>query len=517
SMEQQVHRVYDNIARKTDPLEQYIGLIALQDRNETLFYRLMLEHLEEFMPIVYTPTVGLACQRYSHVYRRPRGLWITPDDVGRIDRILSNAPVHDVRLIVVTDNERILGLGDLGAGGIGIPIGKLVLYTVAAGIDPNRTLPISLDVGTDNKELLEDELYLGWRHPRLRGKAYDDFVEEFVKAVQRCFPRALLQWEDFKKANAFRLLDRYRERILSFNDDIQGTAAIGVAALLASARISKLPLQKQKVLMVGAGAAGVGIARQLHDLFARNGIRDRALVESILLLDSRGLIHDAANITEPTKAQFAWTADLVRQFGLPLEPCTDLPRIIAAYKPTVLIGTSGQAGIFDQAVVQAMAKVCDRPVILPLSNPTSKCEGEPAQIIPQSDGRAIVATGSPFDPVTCAGRTIRIGQGNNVYVFPAVGLAALLAKATRVTDGMFSVAAQALAAQVSDDDLAAGSLFPPLSQLRTITARITEAVLMQAQEEGVSQSPKLDRQAVSQKVKAAMWQPAYPPLTPTGS
>ena len=422
TLEQQVERAYRSVCRKDDPLERYIGLAALQDRNEVLFYRLLLEHVDEFMPIVYTPTVGDACREYSAIFRRGRGLWITPDDQGRIDEVLGNAPRHDIKLVVVTDNERILGLGDQGAGGIGIPIGKLSLYTMAAGIHPAHTLPISLDVGTDNEELLNNPLYIGYRKPRLRGERYQELVAEFVQAVKTRFPSTLLQWEDFKKANAFGLLERYKKELPSFNDDIQGTAGVALAGVLAACRGMGRPLEKQRVVTLGAGAAGVGIARQLRDAFARAGLEGDALTEAICLMDSRGALVDGREVGDAHKREFVWPAALAKKNGLPADGAVDLLGVVSALKPTVLIGTSGEPGHFSEAVVREMAKHHDQIAVFPFSNPTSKSEGRPADIIPWSDGKAWVATGSPFEPVQHGGRTIRIGQGNNVYIFPGVGL-----------------------------------------------------------------------------------------------
>ncbi|MFI5380104.1 MAG: NAD-dependent malic enzyme [Tepidisphaerales bacterium] len=504
TIKQQVERSYRNIMGKTDPLERYVGLVALQDRNQTLFYRLMVEYVEEMLPIVYTPTVGLACQRFSHIYRRMRGLWITPQHRGRIDRVLSHAPSQDVRLIVVTDNERILGLGDQGAGGISISIGKVVLYTVGAGIHPSQTLPISLDVGTDNPLLLQDDLYLGWRQRRIRGKEYDDFVEEFVTAVQKRFPKALLQWEDFSKERAFALLDRYRHRLLSLNDDIQGTSAVGAAALVSGARATGTPLTEQRVVIVGGGAAGIGIARQFRNLLQKAGLAGDALRRAIVVLDSGGFLHTGRELTEPAKVDFAWPVEMATAQGLPMDRPNDLEAIVSAYKPTALIGVTGQPKMFTQAIVTNMARHVRRPVILPLSNPNSKAEADPADLIAWTEGRALVATGSPYDPVSWQGRTIRIGQANNVLVFPGVGLGSLITESREVTDGMFTAAAEELARIVTDEDLAAGSLFPRLRDLRRICGRIAQAVARQAASEGVGK-PVTDEQ-----VLAAMWNPEYP-------
>jgi len=512
TVEEQERRVHANILRKEDPLEKYIGLAALQDRNEHLFYRVLLDHLEELLPIVYTPTVGRACQQFSHIFRRARGLWITPAHRGRIHDVLANAPYDDVRLIVVTDNERILGLGDQGAGGMGIPIGKLALYTAGAGIPPWQTLPVSLDVGTDNRALLEDELYLGWRAPRLRGAEYDSFVAEFVRAVQRRFPRALLQWEDFKKANAFRLLDRYRLRLPSFNDDIQGTAAIGVAALMAGVRITGVPLSEQRVVILGAGAAGIGIARLIRATLERAGVGGEALTLALANLDSHGLLVDDRQIDDAHKRDFAWPAALAARLGLGPERPRDLLAVVRRVRPTVLIGTSGEPGAFTEPVVRELGRLVERPVVLPLSNPTDCSEAKPADLIAWTGGRALVATGSPFEPVAWEGRLIRIGQANNAFVFPGVGLGVLVAEAREVSDAMFAAAADALAAQQSAADLAEGCLFPPVSRIRAISAGIACAVVREARDSGLGR-PFADEE-IPRAVAEAMWEPRYPAIEP---
>ncbi|HEY8432827.1 MAG TPA: NAD-dependent malic enzyme, partial [Sandaracinaceae bacterium] len=445
TIEEQAQRAYTQIAELgSGPLERYVALAELESRNAILFYRVLLDHLEELLPIVYTPTVGEACQRYSHIFRRGRGLWITPDHRGRIARVLRNAPYEDVRLIVVTDNERILGLGDQGAGGMGIPVGKLALYTVGAGIHPTQTLPISLDVGTDNEALLADPHYVGWRGRRLRGEPYDALVEEFVEAVKEVFPNALLQWEDFKKDNALRLLDRYRDRLLSFNDDIQGTAGIALAGIVAASRISGIPMERQRVVVMGAGAAGIGIARLLRAELKRLGVGGDDLVRAIAVLDSRGLLVGGRGGELGYKAELAWPAELAAAEGLDPEGDRGLLACVRALSPTVLIGTSGQPNTFTEAIVRAMAERCERPAIFPFSNPNSKSEAHPRDIVRWTDGRALIATGSPFDPVEYEGRTIHVAQGNNVYVFPGVGLGALASGATRIVEPMFAVAAHAI-------------------------------------------------------------------------
>jgi malate dehydrogenase (oxaloacetate-decarboxylating) len=504
TMDQQALRAYGNIMRKSDPLERYIGLAALQDRNEHLFYKVLGEHLEEFLPVVYTPTVGLACQQYSQIFRRSRGLWITPDHKGRMTEVLTNAPYEDVRLIVVTDNERILGLGDQGAGGMGIPIGKLSLYCAAAGIHPAQTLPVSLDVGTDNKALLEDDLYIGWRHPRLRDEAYDAFVDEFVRAVKLRFPKALLQWEDFKQWNAFRLLERYRKELPSFNDDIQGTAAVAVAGMFAAARAAERPFSGERLVIAGAGAAGVGIARLFRRALAREGVSAEALSSAVALLDSKGLVVDAQ---DEYRRDLSWPGE--RAAALGLRAGSPLLDVVRALKPTVLLGVTGVQGLFGEDVVRAMAAQVARPAIFPMSNPTSKSEAKPADLLAWTDGRALVATGSPFEPVAVGGRLQRIGQGNNAFVFPGVGLGVLISEAREVTDGMFAAAADTLAAQLTAEDCAAGSLFPRISELRRITTCVAEAVVREAIAEGVARNPP---DSPEDAVAAAMWEPVYPAL-----
>ena len=489
TIDEQVELELEHIRVKTDPLEQYIGLAALQDRNATLFYRLLTEHLEEFLPIVYTPTVGRACQEFSHIVRRTRGTWITPADIDRIPQLLRQGPFGDVRLIVVTDNERILGLGDQGAGGMAIPIGKLALYTAACGIHPSLTLPVSLDVGTDNPALLADPLYLGYRAPRLRGAEYDALVEAFVDAVDEVWPGCLIQFEDFKQQNALRLLDRYQGRVPSFNDDIQGTAAVVLAGVLAGLRATGGSLATTRVVLAGAGAAGIGIARLLR----------LAGVETTALVDSKGLCHAGRTDLDPSKATLSAAA---------VDGATpDLLETIRRVRPTVLVGTTGVAGTFDRDVVGAMDEALgpgERPIVLPLSNPTSVVEASPADVLAWTDGRALVATGSPFEPVELPdGRRIEIGQANNVFVFPGVGLGAIVAEAPTVTDRMFLLAAETLAAAVTDERLAAGALYPPVTALREVSRAIAIAV---AREAGSS-----DPEAA---VDAAMWWPDYVPYMP---
>jgi malic enzyme len=509
SLETQARRAYGNIVRKNDPLERFIGLAALQDRNEILFYRVLSDHLEEFLPIVYTPTVGRACQEYSRIFRRARGLWITPEQRGGIYEALGHAPYDDVRLVVVTDNERILGLGDQGAGGMGIPVGKLALYVAAAGIHPTQTLPVSLDVGTDNEDLLKDDLYIGYRQPRLRGTAYDTLVDEFVSAVKRRWPKAVLQWEDFKQWNAFRLLDRYRSQLPSFNDDIQGTAATALAGLVAGARATGVPLSQQRIVMAGAGAAGTGIARLIQAALVREGLRGDDLHKSLALVDVEGLVIDS---DVEYRRGLDWPAALAAASGLGPGQPRDLLAVVRALRPTALLGASGVSGLFSEDVVREMARHVPRPLVFPLSNPTTSAEANPADVLRWTQGRAVMATGSPFGSVEWEGRTIRVSQGNNAYIFPGMGLGALVAETREVTNVMFAVAAETLAGLVSEADLAEGLVFPPMRDLRKVTARIAEAVVKEARDRGLGR-PYADAE-IGPAVASAMWEPDYPVLEP---
>ncbi|HEU5100021.1 MAG TPA: NAD-dependent malic enzyme, partial [Roseiflexaceae bacterium] len=444
TIDEQVARNYENFQQKTSAQERYIFLTSLQDRNETLFYRLLEEHITEMLPIIYTPIVGIASQHYSHIYRRPRGLYIDYPHQHMIEDMLRHAPYADVRAIVVTDGERVLGLGDLGIGGMGIPIGKLALYTLCAGIHPASTLPILLDVGSDNQALLDDPLYLGWRHKRVRGPAYEDFVEAFVQALTRVFPNALLQWEDFAKNNARRLLDRYRDRLCSFNDDIQGTGAVTLAGLLAALSISGSTLIDQRIVMLGAGSAATGICDQLVASMVAAGCSEAQAKSGLWLVDSHGLVHDGRLDLEPFKRQYAQPLERAVTFHLAQPTGASLAEVVRRVRPTVLIGTAAQPGAFSEPIVREMAAYVERPIIFPLSNPTSKSEATPADLAAWTAGRAIVATGSPFPDVAFNGRVLRGSQCNNVLIFPGVGLGVLASGARRVTDSMFVAAAHAL-------------------------------------------------------------------------
>jgi malate dehydrogenase (oxaloacetate-decarboxylating) len=528
SIGEQLELEHEHLQRKSDDLERYIGLAALQDRNATLFYRLLAEYMEEYLPVVYTPTVGRACQEFSHIVRRTRGIWLTPADRERIPEVLRAAPYEDVRLIVVTDNERILGLGDQGAGGMAIPIGKLALYTAACGIHPSLTLPISLDVGTDNQALLADPLYLGFRAPRLRGADYDAFVELFVRGVHEVWPGCLIQFEDFKQHNALRLLDRYRAAIPCFNDDIQGTAATVLAGVLAGLRHLGTTWSEQRIVLAGAGAAGIGIARLLRLAMLRSGMAEVDVRRALVLVDSRGLVHDGRTDLEDDKRELAYpaagaaalTAALTATVGVvpgngrgsPNANGSTLPGLVDVVRgvaPTVLIGTTGRPGAFSEDVIRAMAAGTPRPIVLPLSNPTASCEAVPADIVAWTAGRALVATGSPFPPVDIDGGTCEIGQANNVFIFPGVGLGAIASEAGEVTEAMFLAAADTLAEHVSPARLARGALYPSVTELRDVSRAIAIRVASLALADGSSPLPP--DTDVRVLIDEAMWWPAYVP------
>jgi malic enzyme len=509
TMDQQLARVYENYCVKQTPLERYIHLVSLRDRNETLFYRLVHDHIDEMMPIVYTPVVGEACQQFSHIFRHSRGLYISYEQRHRIDNILNNHP-RPPAVIVVTDGERILGLGDQGIGGMGIPTGKLSLYTACAGIPPSLTLPIMLDVGTDNQERLNDPLYLGLRHRRIRGREYQEFIDQFVEAVMRVYPCTVLQWEDFLKANAITQLARFRDRLCSFNDDIQGTAAVVSAGVYAALRMTGGTIRNQRVVLGGAGASAQGIADLLVTALRDGGLSSEEARQRISTVDSRGLVTQGRAELEDFKADYARPIDEVATWACGDPAHITLEETIRNSKPTILIGTSGAAGLFSEAVVRAMADVNDRPIVFPLSNPTSKSECTAEEAIRWSDGRAIVATGSPFDPVVYRGRTHRIGQGNNAFVFPGVGLGLWVGGVRRVTDAMFLDAARVLAEQVSQADLEQGAVYPDLTRIRDCSHAVACAVIRRAVAEG--HAPPGILTGLEETVSRAMWVPAYRPV-----
>ncbi len=510
TIEHQLARVYGSFKLKRTAIEQYMHLTALQDRNETLFYRLLQEHIDEMMPVVYTPVVGEACQRYSHIYRRHRGLYISYEQRDRIPDLLRNYGRDRVAVIVVTDGERILGLGDQGVGGMGIPIGKLCLYTLCAGVSPHATLPITLDVGTDNEDRLADPLYMGLRHERIRGERYQEFVDAFVEAVSEVFPEAVLQWEDFHKGNAIRQLDRFRDKICSFNDDIQGTAGVVLAGIYSALRITGQPMRDQRVLFAGAGAAAHGIASLLVTALVEDGLSREEAVARIYTVDSRGLVTTDRPNLEDFKAAHARDAKELEGWELATPGQATLLEAVSNARPTMILGTSGTPGTFDEPVVRAMAEVNEQPIVFPLSNPTSQAECHPEDAIRWSGGRAILATGSPFEPVTWEGGVHRIGQGNNAFIFPGVGLGLTVARARKVTDEMFLDAAKALAAQVTEEDLAQRAVFPSLDRIRDCSLAVACATIRRAVDQGHADPDILN--GLEETVRGAMWTPEYLPV-----
>jgi malate dehydrogenase (oxaloacetate-decarboxylating) len=507
TIEEQLVRTYENYKRKETDLERYIFLVSLQDRNETLFYRLVETHITEMMPIVYTPTVGEACQHYSHIYRRPRGLYIDYPHRGEIARILGDAPNEEVEVIVVTDGERILGLGDLGAGGIGIPIGKLSLYTVCAGIYPGSTLPILLDAGTNNRELIDDPLYLGWRHERVRGQEYDDFIEAFVQAVCDKFPNVLLQWEDFAKDNAARLLERYRDRLCTFNDDIQGTGAVTLAGLLAASEVTGRKISDQQVVILGAGSSAIGISDQIVTAMMDEGLTEAGARARIWLVDRQGLVLEERHETDPGKRKYAKPVELIEGWQSEQPGRFMLIDVVRNLRPTVLIGTSAQPGAFTEEIVREMARHTERPIIFPLSNPTSKSEATPVDLLEWTEGRALVATGSPYGAVSYEGRTIPIGQCNNAFIFPGVGLGVIASGSRRVTNDMFVAAARALARFSPALNRRDGSLFPALEDVRKISRNVAIEVAREAVRAALAEG--CSEREVERRVDANMWEARY--------
>jgi len=492
----QMIRALENLRRKAYDIERYLFMMALLDRNERLFYKMLIENIEELMPIVYTPTVGQVCQEFAHIYRQSHGFYITPDDRGHIEKLLGNWPESDVRLIVVTDGQRILGLGDLGANGIGIPIGKLALYSACAGIPPQQCMPVILDVGTGNQALREDPLYLGINQPRMGGDAYLALVDEFVYAAQKVFPRVLIQFEDFLTPNAYGLLQRYRDRVRCFNDDIQGTAAMALAGVLASCRITGVPLSELRIVFLGAGSAATGIADLIQTALRQEECTREQARDRLWFVDRKGLIVTGRDKLAPHSAPYARNA-----------PQTGFLDTIRMARPHVLIGATGAADTFTEEVVRLMAEINRQPVIFALSNPTSNAECTAEQAYQWSDGRAVFASGSPFPPVDFQGRTLRPGQGNNVYVFPGIGLGVLASNASHVTEDMFLDAARVLAGLVDEEELKSGTVYPSLTRIRSISLAIATAVAERAYDQQLASAPRPTK--LKDRVHAMMYDPTY--------
>jgi len=508
TLEQQVVRAYEAYQRKDDDLERHIYLRALQDTNEVLFYKLLLDHIEEMTPIVYTPTVALACEQFSHIYRRPRGLFISYPLRDSFTELLRNRPNKDVDVIVVTDGERILGIGDQGAGGLGIPIGKLSLYTLIGGIRPERTLPIVLDVGTNNSERLNDPEYLGWRHERITGQAYFDFVDQFVQAVKQELPGTCLQWEDFATPHARPILQRYRDELLTFNDDIQGTAAVALGAALGAVKVTGKSLKDQQIVMLGAGSAGIGVADGLRAAMKGEGLTEDEAQSRFWVIDKNGLLHSGRKDLTSEQLVYAQPEGRVSAWPRTSNGHIGLADVIGQIRATILIGLSTVGGAFSEPIVREMARKVERPIIFPLSNPTSKSEAKAEDLIGWTDGRALVASGSPFAPVSYKGRKIPIAQCNNVYIFPAMGLGVVASGARRVTEPMMLAAARALAANSPALKDPSASLLPPLPDIRRVAADIALAVGIEAQRGGVA--PKLSEDELRRRVQETQWTPTYP-------
>jgi malate dehydrogenase (oxaloacetate-decarboxylating) len=507
SLEQQVVRAYEAFGRYNDDLGRHIYLRALQDTNEVLFYRLMIDHVEEMLPIVYTPTVGVACEQFSHIYRRNRGLFISYALRDQLPRLLANHPTRDVDVIVVTDGERILGLGDQGVGGLGIPIGKLSLYTAIGGIHPARTLPIVLDVGTNNRERLDDPEYLGWRHERIGGDEYFDFIERFVEAVESELPGVLLQWEDFATPHALPILARYRDRLLSFNDDIQGTAAVAVGALAGAVHASGSRMRDQHVVLLGAGSAGIGVADMLRAQIVADGLSETDARRRFFIVDRVGLLTAHRTDLTPEQRVYAQPTDTLASWHSRSDRPPGLADVIDNVQATILIGLSTAAGAFTEPIVRTMASKVERPIIFPLSNPTSRSEADPADLARWTDGRALTATGSPYPPVQVGGRSVDVAQSNNVFIFPAVGLGVIASGATRVTDAMMQAAATALGEVSPALTDPRASLLPPVAQLREVALDIASAVAIAAVADGVA--PRAAEVDLRTRVSGAQWAPQY--------
>jgi malate dehydrogenase (oxaloacetate-decarboxylating) len=509
TLEDQRERRKTSLASRTSAFARYRMMRDLQDNDETLFYSFIEHNIEELLPIVYTPTVGEGCQRFSEIWRKPRGLFLSFPQKDRIDKILANPRYDDVRCIVVSDGERILGLGDQGAGGMGIPIGKMALYTALAGIPPEHCLPILLDVGTDNETLLKDPIYIGWQHNRVRGQEYDDFVEAFVSAVEKRWPHILLQWEDFAGVNAARLLERYRNRLCTFNDDIQGTAAVTTATLLAGVYATGIPLREQTIAMFGAGSAGIGIVDMLIKAMQEEGLTEEQARKRIYAFNRYGLLVEGCQGIRPGQEPLVRKREDVAGWKLEGSGAISLLDVVRNAKVTVLAGVSAQAGAFTEEIVREMARHIERPVIFPLSNPTSKSEASPADLLRWTDGRALVGTGSPFPPVEVNGKLFRIAQVNNSYIFPGLALGILVSRARRVTDSMFMAAAKTLASLSPARVDKTGALLPPMADSRKIGLVVGEAVAQQAVADGVADAKSAMN--LEQRLKKYMWEPVYLP------
>ena len=497
TQDDQVARVLENLRKKPNPLERYIFLLSLQDRNETLFYRLLQDHIEEMLPLIYTPTVGQACQLYGHIFRRPRGLFISAADRGRVAEVLRNWQKPDVRVIVVTDGERILGLGDLGSNGMGIPVGKLAIYTACAGIHPSQCLPVTIDAGTNNEGLLNDPLYLGLRQHRMTGPVYDELVDEFVSAVTHVFPYALIQFEDFANHNAFRFLEKYRSRVCTFNDDIQGTAAVALAGIYSALRITKGALRDQRLLFFGAGEAGTGIGELMVSAMVADGLSEADARKRCWFIDSQGLVVKGRGKLASHKLPFAQDREFI------LDPLA----IMKEYHPTALIGVSGQPGTFSREVLETISNDIERPIVFALSNPTSKAECTAEEAYRGTGGRAVFASGSPFDPVDFEGKRFVPGQGNNSYIFPGVGLGVVATASQFVTDEMFLVAARTLAHQVQESDLEQGRIYPSLQRIREVSAEIAVAVVEVIRNRGLARHEL--KGDIPAAIRSLMYKPEY--------
>ena len=511
-LEVQEERALEMYRRKDDELERYIFLNELLNRSEPLFYRLLVDNLEEMVPIVYTPTVGQACLQLSHITRRYRGVYISPENIAAIDQIFQSLSLPSVDLIVVTDGERILGLGDLGSDGMGIPVGKVALYVAAGGLHPACCLPITLDAGTNNERLLRDPLYLGIQQPRLEGKAYDDFIERFVLGVRRNFPDALLQWEDFAKHKAFKNLERYRNRLLSFNDDIQGTGATALAALTTAMRIKKEKFADNRYLTVGMGQAGTGITQCIRAALKAEGLSDADIKKRIWTVDVQGLLLDDDPNLERPQWPFAQARAAVEGWTLDAPDKIAFADVVRNAKPTVLIGVTGKRGLFSEAILSDVARHTGRPVVLAMSNPTSKTECTPEEVTRATQGRGLIATGSPFKPPVWEGRSLTVSQCNNMYIFPGVGLGALVAKAAKVTDEMFIAGSRALSAMVTPEAEASGALLPPVQAIRDVSARVALAVAKEARDSGLGRL--LDDKEYERVIRRAQWEPQFTPFRP---